>query len=39
MPESGTYGSNGMDAPTRNGIDVPKWMCQSNHLNREERPL
>ena len=19
--------SNGMDAPTRNGIDVPKWKC------------
>jgi hypothetical protein len=21
--------SNGMDAPTRNGIDVPKWKCQA----------
>jgi transposase len=23
-----------MDAPTRNGIDVPKWKCYVNHLNR-----
>jgi hypothetical protein len=22
-----------MDAPTRYGIDVPKWKCRSNHLN------
>ena len=31
--------SNGMDAPTRNGIDVPKWKSLINHLNRGERPL
>jgi hypothetical protein len=30
--------SNGMDAPTRNGIDVPKWKRYFNHLNREGRP-
>ncbi len=24
-----------MDAPTLNGIDVPKWRCQFNHWNRE----
>ena len=29
---------NGMDASTRNGIDVPKWKRYFNHLNREERP-
>ena len=29
---------NGMDAPTRNGIDVPKWKRYFNHLNREGRP-
>jgi transposase len=23
-------GFNGMDAPTRNGIDVPKWMCHTS---------
>ena len=23
----GAPGSNGMDAPTLNGIDVPKWKC------------
>jgi transposase len=27
-----------MHAPTRNGIDVPKWKCQSNHLN-ERAPI
>ena len=30
--------SNGMDAPARNGIDVPKWKRYFNHLNRERRP-
>jgi len=25
-------GSNGMDAPTRSGINVPKWKFRSNHL-------
>ena len=30
--------SNGMDAPTRNGIDVPKSKRYINHLNREGRP-
>ena len=29
---------NGMDAPTRNGIYVPKWKRYFNHLNREGRP-
>jgi hypothetical protein len=29
---------NGMDAPTRKGIDVPKWKRYFNHLNREGRP-
>jgi hypothetical protein len=24
--------TNGMDAPTRNGTDVPKWKCHSNHM-------
>jgi hypothetical protein len=33
MPESGTYGSTGMDAPTRTGTDVPEWRCCCNHLN------
>ena len=29
----------GMDAPTlSDGIDVPKWKCQSNHLREGERP-
>ena len=28
-----------MDAPTRRGIDVPKWKRYFfNHLKREERP-
>jgi hypothetical protein len=26
------YGGNGMDAPTRNGIDVPKWKLWIGHL-------
>lgn len=30
--------SNGMDAPTRSGINVPKWKRYFNHLNREGRP-
>ena len=29
--------SNGMDAPTRSGINVPKWKRYFNHLNREGR--
>jgi len=29
--------SNGMDAPTRNGLDVPKWECHQP-LERGERP-
>ena len=29
---------NGMDAPTRSGINVPKWKCRSNHLTEGERP-
>ncbi len=32
------FASNGMDAPTRNGINVPKWKRYFNHLNREGRP-
>ncbi len=24
--------SNRMDAPTRSGLTVPKWECQSNHV-------
>ena len=30
--------SNGMGAPTRSGINVPKWKRYFNHLNREGRP-
>ena len=30
--------TNGMDAPTRSGINVPKWKRYFNHLNREGRP-
>jgi len=29
--------SNGMDAPTRNGIRVPQWKCHQP-LNRKGRP-
>jgi integrase/recombinase XerD len=28
----------GMDAPTFDGIDMPKWKRYFNHLNREGRP-
>jgi PAS domain S-box-containing protein len=28
MPDGGMIVSNGMDAPTYNGIDVPEWKCQ-----------
>lgn len=31
------YVSNGMDAPTRNGIRVPQWKCHQP-LNRKGRP-
>ena len=30
--------SNGMDAPTRNGIECAKVEMRNNHLNRQERP-
>ena len=29
---------NGMDAPSRNGIDVPKWKCQQTTASREAPP-
>ena len=30
--------SNGMVAPSLNGIDVPKWRWNFDHLNERERP-
>jgi len=29
---------NGMVAPSLNGIDVPKWRWNFDHLNERERP-
>jgi hypothetical protein len=36
--QEGGNQSNGMVAPSLNGIDVPKWRWNFDHLNERERP-